>query len=762
MRQRLFRGFVWLFISLFLVGCGADSEEESSGDGSADNGDVEVGGGAASLSLSLVEGGSDDANNSQEIFQISAGAPGEVVATLNDASGAALSNEAVEFSTSIGTLSPSNGTALTDSEGEASVTLTAGSETGVGLIEATADPLGDQGDPVTQSINFEVTQPDIRLGGFTDPSANGDARGFIEEGLENSLDGSDDNLEPDSSLSPGGSLTVTARLIDNDGELFEPVTGPVDVSFRSNCADEGDAAIDSPVEARGGTATATYTDDGCAGQDSITATADVGSESLAGATTFDVETAAAGSIEFEKADPQTIALRGTGGQGRSEVSTVSFIVLDENSQPVPNQDVDFALSTDVGGLGLSQESKQTNEDGEVSVRVQAGTISTAVRVEASFERPDGTEISTVSDQLIVSTGLPDNDSFSLSVERLNPLDAFDTDGREVEVTILAADHFNNPVPDGTAIAFETEGGSIEPSCTTMDGGCTVTWTSQDPRPVRDTQKSNPNDRFGRARILATAVGEEAFTDVNGNGRFDVDETQGIASNDPFNDLVEAFRDDNEDGSRTTNGQKPNGTVFIEEFKDFNRNGAFTAADGFYNGTLCTDDAEAQGHCGKLINVRDQNIIVMPTREIVIRLRSAGSSLQDFNIPPGEEGVRSCTLQLSGSDIPASEFELGSDDPTGGDVESQSFDLWFRDANCNAIPNGTQISLSTSKGVLSGDTDFEVGSTTEPVKRTYTIREEDPDGPTQEESAEITIEATNDESDTSATLVIPITVDEEAN
>src|SRR6185369_13293017 len=128
------------------------------------------------------------------------------------------------------------------------------------------------------------------------------------------------------------------------------------------------------------------------------------------------------------------------------------------------------------------------------------------------------------------------------------------------VTARLSDHFHNPVPDGTAVSFTTNGGSIQPSCTTINGACSVTWTSQNPRPFV------PGINVGRATIHAYAVGEEAFVDLNGNG---------VADTGEFTDNSEAYRDDNENGVRDVS----------EPFIDFNGNGQFDGPDGKYNGVL---------------------------------------------------------------------------------------------------------------------------------------------------------------------------------
>jgi hypothetical protein len=82
----------------------------------------------------------------------------------------------------------------------------------------------------------------------------------------------------------------------------------------------------------------------------------------------------------------------------------------------------------------------------------------------------------------------------------------------VAVTARLSDHFHNPVPDGTAVYFTTNGGAIQPSCTTVGGACTVNWISQNPRP-----QNGPISLLGRPTILVYAIGEESFVDANGNG-----------------------------------------------------------------------------------------------------------------------------------------------------------------------------------------------------------------------------------------------------
>ncbi|MDD2732800.1 MAG: hypothetical protein PHF56_02575 [Desulfuromonadaceae bacterium] len=347
------------------------------------------------------------------------------------------------------------------------------------------------------------------------------------------------------SLSYGGTTSVSVTVIDANGVLY--TAQDVDVVFSSTQATAGYATINSPIRSVNGVATATYQALTVVGSDTIKAS--ISGSSVT--TSLSVNPLAASAISFVSASPVNIGLKGMGGAGIQETSKITFKVIDTAGQPKANQPVDFSLNTTIGGLSLSSASASSASDGTVSVFVQAGIIATSVRVTATLT---GTTIATQSDQLVVSTGVPAQDGFSISIETLNP-ETWNIDGVVDKVTARLSDHFHNPVPDGTAVYFTTSGGSIQPSCTTIAGACSVNWTSQDPRPAN-----------GRARILAYAVGEEAFLDLNGNGLADAGE---------FSDDSEAFRDDNENNIKDA-GETP---------IDFNGDGVFGGPDGRYNGVL---------------------------------------------------------------------------------------------------------------------------------------------------------------------------------
>lgn len=394
-----------------------------------------------------------------------------------------------------------------------------------------------------------------------------------------------------SPLAAGGSSGLRVNVVDtaNDNAL---ITDEVSVTFSSSCATGGNGAlsvIDPPVVVTTtGTATATYRAQGCSGDDVVRATAVVGGSARTAQATINVLPAALGAIEFVSATPTTIGLRGS---GQPETSTIVFRVRNNSGGPVPNQSVNFSLNTNVGGIELNPSSGTTDSNGQVSVTVRSGTIHTAVRVTATTTR-DGVTISSQSELLAITTGIPDQDSFSLSAECFN-VEGLNIDGTEVPVTLRAADRFNNPVPDGTAIAFSTEGGAIVGSCGTVDGACSVTWTSQNPRPLSFGSSDN-GPRAGRSTVQATAIGEESFTDSDGDGLFDGSEA--------FDDIAEPFIDINGDGIRQTN----------EGFLDFNSSGSFDGPDGEFNGLLCDAGGNTLVQCAdpKTAPVNNSLVIIM--------------------------------------------------------------------------------------------------------------------------------------------------------
>jgi hypothetical protein len=623
----------------------------------------------------------------------------------------------VSAATTIGSISPSSGTAITNANGKAILDIYSNGAVGAGEIS-----LKVQG--VTSVKAFEIGRVDISLEVSTTVGTN--------------------------TLPAGGSTIIEVIVKNPNGSL---ATGqPFTLNITSECAVATKAIIDTPVVTNAGKGYATYRSTGCEGLDTISVSANTGGSAVTKTTTVTVDTVSIGSIQYVSASPKQLALRGTGGisgvGNRSETSTVAFKLLDAVGQAATQKRVCFELSTEVGQITLTPAPiaqdfidcpnmpnpgqagyptdislpnkyavAYTNSTGDVSVTVNAGDVPTAVKVFAIWDGSNSSGhnrvISNISDELVISTGLADNGSFSLAATVLNP-EGWDHDNQKSVFTLLAADHFNNLVPAGTVINFRTEGGAIDASCTTgvitgtdkPNGGCSVEWRSQDDRPFKDTIVRCPvafngsltppcigttlagyrdginsiiaEPRPGRTTITAYAIGEESFVDLNGNGLFDTGE--------PFSDLTEAFTDHNEDGfyRRILSGAVTPGSV-NEEPIDYNFNGVFDTGDNLYTGLLCAAGSEADcSDTGTDLTKAQLNIF----RNLPIVM--AGSVPQMKLVFIDSAGAMT-SAQLSSSVI-----DLTVSAP-------QTVYLFVSDLNNNTLPVNTSITPSTDNGVLSTST-----------------------------------------------------------
>ncbi len=238
-------------------------------------------------------------------------------------------------------------------------------------------------------------------------------------------------------------------------------------------------------------------------------------------------------------------------------------------------------------------------------------------------------------------GIPDNLSFSIAADTLNP-EGLNWNGEEVNVTVQLGDETNSFVVDGTEVFFEAEFGVIESSCTTVSSRCSVVWMSGAPRsplPFRDSNvitrtlfngllpcgnlpsgipcsynnrvnatPTSPKSFGGLGQVYGNRVsiiayvkgGEETFADTDGDGFY----SEGEA----YSDVGEPFFDYNEDsvfGGKLADGTADAGAADVgamcygddnvcyqeggdnETYLDENGNGLFDPnGNGKYNGTLC--------------------------------------------------------------------------------------------------------------------------------------------------------------------------------
>ncbi|MCS6179707.1 hypothetical protein [Shewanella baltica] len=671
--------------------------------------------GGAQVALVMVS----DLESKTPISTITSLSPGYLIANVTGISKQTI----VQFSSTRGEL-PID-TAVTE-QGVAYVQILAGTQPGAGSATATL-LTGEKSEPLV----FSIGATNVFMGSGS-PFQNGVA-----------------SVEP-SVVSAGGTSSVSVAIQDDAGN---PFADPVEVQFTSVCAlkANAEAELSTPVVAVNGIATSTYLAKGCVGDDTINISANVGGKSLTAKATVNVLPASVGSIFFLEALPEVIRLKGTGG---AEASTVKFKVMDKNGIPVSNQRVNFSLNTKVGDIILDPDFATTNSQGIVQTVVNSGSVSTSVRVTAVVAGSTPA-ISSQSNQLVISTGLPDQDSFSLSASNLSP-EGWDHDGIEVDVTARLADAFNNPVPDGTAVSFTTEGGVIAPSCLTVNGACSVKWTSQNPRPTGDTlamQGKEPSlgaglgqPYGGRVTILATAIGEESFPDTNSNGRFDASEVvdflnkQDVSGN--SYDLSEAFVDHNEDHifNPSVAGGQAGGDA--EVFTDFNSNGVYDQADGLYNGSLCQLDANGSKHAGcaagnTSLNVRASLVLVMSGSDAMASVPViTDSCIDDKAIVDVCDGLNdNNTIDIIGKS-------------TGGVT------IIIGDLHNQPLPSETVVTFNPSAGSLASKGSFTVASSNHNRAEKYSVIIK---GAAQPDSGSLVIEALTKKGDLTQIATIPIVI-----
>lgn len=523
--RKITRCSAWVLLAAslaVLAGCGGGSP--GSGGGTAGSGGTSGGGSAGAgtgptLSMALTD--STGAVSSA----LTLGASLTVQATLKNAAGAAMPNTVISFTssdTTLGTVTPASG--LTNASGIAFSRLDAAgiSAQGAGLVNATATfPAGSTSSststPVQASAPFAVGAAAVNLAvSVSQPN-----------------------------ISAYGTSSVSATVTVNGA----PPANPMTVQFTSGCASSipPTATLPASISTINGVATATYTDKGCAQADTVVVS--VGSTQKTA--TITVAAPQAANIQFTSATPGSLlVIKGTGGVGYSETAVVQFKVVDASGTGVSGKTVNFGLTTSAGGITLDGIDlsgggtipKQTDAAGNVSVTVQAGTLPTAVWVTATLGA-----LSTQSNKLVISTGRPTQDFFSLAASTFN-IDGGNYDGATTTLTVHASDRLGNIVADGTSINFVAEGaqivgqssgGTTSSTCSTATGTCTVKLVSAAYRPNPDSEPSGLATA-NRVTVLAYTLGEESFVDLNGNNKWDPGET--------WDDLGNAFVDANENKS----------------------------------------------------------------------------------------------------------------------------------------------------------------------------------------------------------------------
>ena len=390
---------------------------------------------------------------------LTAGTPLTATATVLDKNGKPVADKVVTFATdgTLATFKPTSGTVRTDVNGVATISMYAASLSAEGAGYLTAATEVD-GATVTGKSAYTVGATALTFGTLSASPA---------------------------SIQAYGSTVLSVDVLNGSSKYTDQ---QVNVSFSSACVTAGKATLAATVPTNNGTVQTVYRDKGCANNDIITVTA-AGIAKSASAT-LAIAPPAAASVQFVGATPtaQSIVVRGNGGNGRTETAILTYKVVDIFGNPLAGQRVDFTPVPAGADVVINKASDTTDATGSVVTTVNSGATPTSFRVQATLKGTGtngGPDISTLSDSIVVTTGLPAQRGFSLSSGSFN-VEGWSVDNPSATtVQVMVADAFGNPVPDGTPVVFQTNMGAIGSSdkggCNTVNGVCSVAFRTQAPR-----------------------------------------------------------------------------------------------------------------------------------------------------------------------------------------------------------------------------------------------------------------------------------------
>lgn len=401
---------------------------------------------SATVKLKLLDSGG------LETTVLSFNKPLTASATVRDALGAPLANTLVTFSSNpaFSVLSPAAGSVLTDAQGVARINMrpVSLSATGADVLKAVA-LVGNTS--VDGLAPYNVGLADLTLKVVTPTSSP-------------------------SLLKAYGSSVMTFDVLSNGARVSAEA---VSITLGSACVSSGKATLPGSVTTIAGRAEVVYRDSGCAQTDAVTAViAGTGASARIEFQTSSPDAAAINLVSVLPSD-RNIVIKGAGGSGRTEIASIRFKVIDQFGNPLANQNVKFTVIS-TKAVVLNKSADTSDAQGEVFTTVSSGTEPTALRVQATLDN----RLSSISDAIAVTTGLPIQSAFSVSAKSHN-IEGFDYDNAQTDITVLLADQFGNPVADGTPVVFQTDSGAVGTAdrggCNTVNGSCNVAFRSQNPR-----------------------------------------------------------------------------------------------------------------------------------------------------------------------------------------------------------------------------------------------------------------------------------------
>jgi hypothetical protein len=316
----------------------------------------------------------------------------------------------------------------------------------------------------------------------------------------------DANGNPSTTVTSSGPLTARAVVNSGNGPVANVL---VTFALGGTIAKISPAAATALTDANGVAQVSIQSTNTGNGADKVTATATVGTTAATASASFSVGSSAnaqPAAINFVKAVPadKSIVIKGSGGNGRTEVALLTFSVVDSSNVGLANQNVTFSIPASQP-VTLTSTSAVTDQNGQVTVALNSGATPTTVRVTATIT---GTSISAISDTVTVTTGQPTQAGFSISLQKFY-VEGLNHDDVTNTVTVRLADSFGGAVADGTQVVFTVDSGAIVgtggAACLTVQGGCTVSWHSQNPRTSSGVATITATASNGSSNLLSTSI-----------------------------------------------------------------------------------------------------------------------------------------------------------------------------------------------------------------------------------------------------------------
>ncbi|ODN53933.1 MULTISPECIES: hypothetical protein [Acinetobacter] len=485
-----------LTLALMLAGCGGGGSNGYYNNDGSSSGNIttnpSTGEEVKSVNISTIQLIDRNGNFTQAIA--AEGVSAQVKVT--DQSGKGISGALVTFTVTGGVvLGSSNGAVLTNTNGEASISVKPENLNTNGAYQISAVADFDGTEASTPALNFSLQATNIILVDLTAASTQ---------------------------LESGGSTNITLKTQDANTKVNQ---NNVNVEFTAPCGKFEPATV---VSSNQGNVTTTYKAIGtdgklCTGTQKISATGlnipEVGID-------VSIKALEANSLVYTS-NKVNLGIRKSGSASSGQIE----FTLYANGVPIADQDVlieKVQAPEDLSFVSFGNQNNKTiksDSNGKVIVNLYPGDKPGPVEIRATLVSDKN--VSAVSKNVSVSIGRVTQDGLSLSVSKNSLQNVID--GDTATITARMVDRTRNPVPDGTVISFVSEGGKVEPNCSTVQGVCSVTLTTQEPRPLDN-----------RVTVLAYVEGDKSFTDLDGDNLY----TKGVDR--LLSNIGSFFRDDNED------------------------------------------------------------------------------------------------------------------------------------------------------------------------------------------------------------------------